>query len=135
MLETLRPGRGWLLTFHLVGAVMWMGGFMVFARMLRYHAAGPGPVGALGESFGALALCTLLMLFPASEAVVAVINRLISESARPEALPRLALADGIPAEHRVLVAVPAMLTSEATEGRPVSTTKWATSRYRASRSS
>ena len=33
-----------------------------------------------------------LMLFPASEAVVAVVNRLISESARPQHLPRLALA-------------------------------------------
>ncbi len=52
----------------------------------------------------------LLMLFPASEAVVAVINRLISESARPHPLPRLALGTGIPAEHRVLVVVPAMLT-------------------------
>ena len=38
-----------------------------------------------------------LMLFPASEAVVALINRLISESTRPQHLPRLALAQGIPA--------------------------------------
>ena len=53
------------------------------------------------------------MLFPASEAVVAVINRLISESARPAHLPRLALANGIPAEHRVMVVMPAMLTSPA----------------------
>ena len=55
----------------------------------------------------------LLMLFPASEAVVAVINRLISESARPLPLARLALTLGIPAEHAVLVVIPAMLTSEA----------------------
>ena len=40
------------------------------------------------------------MLFPASEAVVAIVNRLISESARPVRLPRLALAGGIPPEHR-----------------------------------
>ena len=53
-----------------------------------------------------------LMLFPASEAVVAVINRLISESARPSRLPRLALALGIPPEHRVMVVIPGMLTSE-----------------------
>jgi cyclic beta-1,2-glucan synthetase len=52
----------------------------------------------------------LLMLFPASEAVVAVINRLISESARPTRLPRLALADGIAADQRVMVVIPAMLT-------------------------
>ncbi len=81
--------------------------------MLHHHAAGPGPVGAEGETLAALVLGTVLMLFPASEAVVAVINRLISESARPQPLARLALARGIPAEHRVLVAVPALLTSEA----------------------
>ena len=53
------------------------------------------------------------MLFPASEAVVAVINRLISESARPAHLPRLALAAGIPPEHRVMVVIPAMLSDAA----------------------
>ena len=58
-------------------------------------------------------LAALLMLLPASEAVVAVVNRLISESAQPRHLSRLALAQGIPAEHRVLVAVPAMLSSAA----------------------
>ena len=61
----------------------------------------------------------ILMLFPASEAVVAVINRLISESARPSHLPRLALNSGIPVEHRVLVVIPAMLTSEASIGELV----------------
>ena len=60
-----------------------------------------------------LALTALLMLFPASEVVVAVINRLISESARPLGLPRLALAHGIPPEHRVMVVIPGMLTSRA----------------------
>jgi len=55
----------------------------------------------------------LLMLFPASEAVVALLNRLISESARPTLLPRLALAAGIPPAHRVMVVVPAMLGSAA----------------------
>jgi cyclic beta-1,2-glucan synthetase len=59
-------------------------------------------------------LGVLAMLFPASEAVVAVVNRLISESARPYHLPRLALVDGIPAEHRVLVVIPAMLTTTET---------------------
>ncbi len=56
-------------------------------------------------------VAALLMLFPASEAVVALVNRLISESARPNPLPRLALTDGIPPDHRVMVVVPAMLTS------------------------
>ncbi len=58
-------------------------------------------------------LAGLLLLGPAGEAVVALVNRLISESRRPAHLPRLALAEGIPAAHRVLVVVPAFLSSSA----------------------
>ena len=58
-------------------------------------------------------LAALLMVFPASEAVVAVVNRIISESSRPERLPRLALAAGIPAEDAVLVVIPAILSKPA----------------------
>jgi cyclic beta-1,2-glucan synthetase len=54
-----------------------------------------------------------LMLFPASEAVIALMNRLISESASPEHLPRLALRAGIAPLHRVLVVIPAMLSDVA----------------------
>ncbi len=53
----------------------------------------------------------VLMVFPASEAVIAVINRLVSESKQPHHLPRLALAAGIPIEHRVMVVIPSMLTN------------------------
>jgi cyclic beta-1,2-glucan synthetase len=60
-----------------------------------------------------------LALFPASEAVVAVINRLISESVHPQPLPRLALAEGVPPEHRVIVVIPAMLTDPASTERLV----------------
>src|SRR6185312_9455956 len=83
-----------------VGVVAWM--------LLRHHGvigAGVPPGWAL---FGAV-----LMMFPASEAVVAVINRLISESVRPQRLPRLALSNGIPPEHRVMVVIPAMLATTA----------------------
>ena len=62
---------------------------------------------------GAGALTALLMLLPASEAVVAILHRLISESVRPHRMPRLALATGIPPEHRVMVVIPALLTSAA----------------------
>ena len=58
-------------------------------------------------------LAAFLIIFPASEAVVAMINRLISELARPQHLSRLALAEGIPPEHRVMVVIPAMLTTPA----------------------
>jgi cyclic beta-1,2-glucan synthetase len=55
-------------------------------------------------------LVAVLTLLPASEAAVALIHRLVSESTRPHSLSRLALVDGIPAQHRVMVVVPALLT-------------------------
>ncbi len=78
------------------------------AWMLVGHSA------ALASADAALWLTLLtavLMLFPASEAVVAIVNRLISESAPPARLPRLAFAHGIPADHRVIVVIPALLTN------------------------
>ncbi len=62
-------------------------------------------------------LAAALALFPAAEAVVAVLSRLIAESVRPQHLPRLALAAGIPVEHRVLVVIPAMLGDAAAIAR------------------
>ncbi|MDB5893553.1 MAG: carbohydrate-binding protein, partial [Rhodoferax sp.] len=84
-------------------------GLVAWILWRHLDATADAPPGA-----GAWWLAAVLMLFPASEAVVALINRLISESARPRHLPRLALAGGIPAAHRVLVVIPGMLTSEAT---------------------
>ena len=75
---------------------------------LQTHHAAAAPH-ALWLRVGAF----LLVAIPVSEAVVAVVNRLISESLRPAHLPRLALAQGIPPAHRVLVVIPAMLTSLA----------------------
>lgn len=59
------------------------------------------------------ALTGLLMLLPVSEAVVALVNRLISESVPPVHLPRLLLAKGIPPEAQVLVVIPALLGHRA----------------------
>lgn len=86
-----------------VGLVAWM--------LMRPDAM------ALVPPAWAVALAALLMALPASEAVVAVINRLISESTRPGPLPRLALAAGVPAEHRVLVVIPSLLTDAASTAR------------------
>lgn len=55
------------------------------------------------------ALVVVLMLWPVSEVVVSVVNRLIGESVKPAHLPRLELVDGIPAHARVLVVIPALL--------------------------
>ncbi len=55
----------------------------------------------------------LLMVFPASEGVAALIHRLVAESTRIQPLARLDFTAGIPAEHRVLVVIPSMLSSSA----------------------
>ena len=68
-------------------------------------AGGPAQLGSV--------LVGLVMLLPASEAVVAVLNRLIGESVKPAHLPRLLLADGIPPQARVMVVVPALLNHPA----------------------
>ncbi|RZL01552.1 MAG: carbohydrate-binding protein [Rubrivivax sp.] len=70
-----------------------------------------GPQSSAWQGAGWLiGLAVALMIFPASEAVVAMVNRLISESVRPVRFPRLALGNGIPSAHRVMVVIPAMLT-------------------------
>ena len=105
-------GRGALrhLALPLYLGSLLLGTIAVVAWLLSQHSAGQG--GALREWGWALPVAGVA-LFPASEAVVAVINRLISESMRPRFLPRLALADGIPPEHRGMVVIPAMLTDRA----------------------
>ena len=62
---------------------------------------------------GAAWLALVLMAWPASEAVAALIHRVVAESSRTKSLPRLDFAGGIPPEHQVLVVVPCMLTSPA----------------------
>jgi len=54
-------------------------------------------------------LAALLAVWPASEVIGATLHRLSGEWAAPRHAPRLALAGGIPAEHRVLVVIPALL--------------------------
>ncbi|MEO7937603.1 MAG: carbohydrate-binding protein, partial [Burkholderiaceae bacterium] len=74
---------------------------------LLLHVTGPDTATAW------LVATAVLALWPASETVVASVNRLISEWVPPRRLPRLAFADGIPSEHRVLVVMPAMLVDAA----------------------
>ncbi|MDO9004398.1 MAG: glucoamylase family protein [Aquabacterium sp.] len=84
------------------------------AALVTWVVNHPGPQALDWPGAGWLmGLAVLLMIFPASEAVVAMVNRLISESVRPVRFPRLALSDGIPPEHRVMVVIPAMLTDAA----------------------
>ncbi|MGO4394810.1 glucoamylase family protein [Variovorax sp. M-6] len=52
-----------------------------------------------------------LLAWPLSEAVIALVHRIVAESTRVRPLPRLDFAAGIPEMHRVLVVVPSMLSS------------------------
>jgi cyclic beta-1,2-glucan synthetase len=93
--HAVMPTYLFLLAFSTLALVVWM---------LQHHA----PI-----SFNLVTVVTaLLMLFPASEALLAVVNRLISESVKPSHLPRLSLINGIPIEQKVLVVIPSLLTSE-----------------------
>ncbi len=106
----------------------WRPVWALWSQRLRRHALLPAYLAtlllaSLGLALGLLpsaglagaqgALLLLLLLAPASELVVAVLHRLVSESARPQHLPRLALAAGVPPGHRVLVVVPALLNTPA----------------------
>jgi cyclic beta-1,2-glucan synthetase len=93
-----------------LGALL-TGTLCLVAWVMFYARDGATPLSAW------MLLPAALALFPASEAVVAVINRLISESVHPQPLPRLALANGVPPEHRVIVVIPAMLTDPASTER------------------
>ncbi|HEV8689361.1 MAG TPA: glucoamylase family protein, partial [Ideonella sp.] len=94
------PAYGGMLLLGSLGGVAWM-----------LRLAGTPPASTV--STWLIGLGALLMLFPISETVIAVINRLISESLRPQHRPRLSLTGGIPPEHRVMVVIPALLTDEA----------------------
>ena len=59
----------------------------------------------------ALVACALLLL-PAMQAAVELINNLVPAVVRPRALPRLDFSKGIPADCETMVAVPALLIDE-----------------------
>ncbi|MDQ0027727.1 cyclic beta-1,2-glucan synthetase [Variovorax paradoxus] len=52
-----------------------------------------------------------LLAWPLSEALIALAQRIMAESVRVQALPRLDFAAGIPGRHRALVVIPTMLSS------------------------
>lgn len=84
----------------------------VTAAVVFWLMASPAPGQGLAHAW--LVLVAITLCLPASEAVVVVVNRLISESVKPSRLPRFALQQGIPADDRVLVVIPALLSNTAT---------------------
>lgn len=54
-----------------------------------------------------------LLAWPLSEALIALAQRIMAESVRVQALPRLDFAAGIPERHRALIVIPTLLSSPA----------------------
>ena len=69
-----------------------------------------GSAGAAPWTFWLLAM---LGLVPASSIAVSLVHRLVPALLSPQRLPKLELAEGVPAELCTLVAVPTMLTNRA----------------------
>lgn len=109
----LRPGLGerWrrlprATATHVYLGVLAVATGALVAWLLQRWAVSTGMAARVGLA--------LLVVWPASEVVIALVVRLVGESVRPMHLPRLLLPDGIPARAQVLVAVPALLSDADT---------------------
>jgi cyclic beta-1,2-glucan synthetase len=67
-------------------------------------------VGASGTIPGSLILLGLLAAVPASDLVIAFLNRWVPVLLPPRVLPRLELRDGVPSSLRTMIVVPTLLT-------------------------
>jgi cyclic beta-1,2-glucan synthetase len=76
-------------------------------------AAGAAWARLQGGSTWAQVGAALLLLLPASEVAISLVQRLAARFAPPRRLPRLDFSAGVPEEARTLVVVPTMLTSLA----------------------
>ena len=81
---------------------------LVTAAVLSVVAYGLRPL-----SSGHVAVLLALLLLPASDVVIGIINSAITRLIKPAALPALDLAGVIPKEYRTLVAIPILLSSHA----------------------
>ena len=62
--------------------------------------------------FGGLTVAFLMLLIPATQGAVDLVNNTISSVFRPLPLPKIDLTDGIPADYTSMVAVPTLLLKE-----------------------
>jgi cyclic beta-1,2-glucan synthetase len=94
----------------------WPSAFYLSALLTLVGASGLGAALLLREHFksGWVVLgLTLLCALPLSELALSLINALVVAVVPPRLLPKLDFEDGIPDEHRTLVAVPTLLESRA----------------------
>jgi cyclic beta-1,2-glucan synthetase len=69
-------------------------------------------LGAAGIGLTLTIPLALLLLFPASDLAVSLVNRAVTELIGPRSLPKLELRDGVPASLRTIVVMPTLLTSK-----------------------
>jgi cyclic beta-1,2-glucan synthetase len=91
-------------------ADFFLGGIQVLT--LLAIAAALFPIVPVISHIGLLVLTVLLLLLPAAQVAVDVVNNAITTFFDPEPLPKLDFSRGIPAECTTLVAVPSLLLNE-----------------------
>ncbi len=107
------PMRSWLLRCHTkIGIAGYIGSVVIVAAIVLLL-----PLIALGEpriGGWTLGLLALLGLIPSVDLAVAIVNRLVTSGFGPTILPGLELRDGVTVNLRTMVAVPTLLTTQAT---------------------
>ena len=103
------PIKRWLRRVYLtqavpryLGTIALVSGLILAVFLWNAGAAAVGVVGLL--------LLGLLALVPALDLAIALVNHTIMALLGPQALPRLALRDGVPSGLRTLVVIPTLLT-------------------------
>ena len=90
--------------------VAYLGSIALVDRRAARRSASPTRTGSAGSPWP-LAWVALLLLLPASEVAIAVVQSLCARFARPRRLPRLDFQGGVPESARTMVVVPTLLTS------------------------
>ncbi len=92
------------------GEEIYPGAIQLFT--LLFIAAAIFPVVPVLASFSGLVVAIIVLLFPASENAVALVNNAVTACFDPQPLPKLDFSKGVPAECTTLVAVPTLLLNE-----------------------
>jgi cyclic beta-1,2-glucan synthetase len=106
-----RPPRGeWLSRLSLGARTAFYLGLIVLLTVMIAASAVAG-IAATGVRGGPLIGLALFAIIPASDAVVALVNRFVLSRFGPAILPAMDLIAGVPSHLRTLVAMPVLLTT------------------------